>query len=229
MSLPITAITKFTFQDYPKHTACIIWLGGCSLRCKYCHNPEFITEKYKILDEQEIWKFLKSRIGLLDAVVLSGGECMLSEQVIDFITKIKELGFKVKIDTNGTRYSKVEHLINNNLIDAKAPKEKFTLITDQKIELYDEFSKTLDLAILNQDKITLEVRTTVHTDLLNENDINQIIQDLDNRNYQGTYYIQNFRNDNKKTLGNLPNQTRILDKSKLIQPKNFQLDFRNFW
>ena len=79
--LPITDITNFTFQDYPEHTACIIWCAGCNFRCPYCHNPEFIEGEHKYIEENKVIDFLQSRIGLLEGVVFSGGECTLSNNL----------------------------------------------------------------------------------------------------------------------------------------------------
>lgn len=227
--LPIVDITKFTFQDFPEHTACIIWFAGCNFRCPYCHNPEFITGNLQKIDEQKILDFLKSRIGLLDGVVLSGGECCLFDDVYDFIKKIKEMGFLVKIDTNGTNAKLIKKLVNDKMIDFvaldyKAPKEKFKSIAG--IDGFDKFDETLKFLI--QSNIDMEIRTTVHTKLLNEDDINNIILDLENKGYNKTYHIQNFRNDNKSTLGNIGDQDRILNKE-LIKSSKIKVFFRNFF
>lgn len=227
--LPIVDITKFTFQDFPEHTACIVWFAGCNFRCPYCHNPEFITGNLQKLDEQKILDFLKSRIGLLDGVVLSGGECCLFDDVYDFIKKIKEMGFLVKIDTNGTNTKLIKKLVNDKMIDFvaldyKAPKEKFKSIAG--IDGFDKFDETLKFLI--QSNIDMEIRTTVHTKLLNEDDVNNIILDLENKGYNKTYHIQNFRNDNKSTLSNIGDQDRILNKE-LIKSSKIKVFFRNFF
>lgn len=233
--LTIVDITKFSLQDYPNHTSCIVWFGGCNLRCQYCHNPEFITGKFnKYITEEELLNFLKTRVDLLDGVVLSGGECTLGgNDFIELIKKIKQLNFKIKIDTNGINFDTVKYLIENKLIDFvaldyKATKEKFTFITNNKN--YDLFQKTLKYLIekYKNKEIDLEIRTTIHTDLLNEDDINNIIKHLEELGYNGNYYIQNFRNDNKETLCNLPNQKKLLDKEK-IKSNSIKLGFRNFF
>lgn len=227
--LPIVDITNFTFQDFPEHTACIIWFAGCNFRCPYCHNPEFIIGNLQKIDEQKILDFLKSRIGLLDGVVLSGGECCLFDGVYDFIKKIKEMGFLVKIDTNGTNTKLIKKLVNDKMIDFvaldyKAPKEKFKSIAG--IDGFDKFDETLKFLI--QSNIDMEIRTTVHTKLLNEDDVNNIILDLENKGYNKTYHIQNFRNDNKSTLDNIGDQDRILNKE-LIKSSKIKVFFRNFF
>ncbi len=228
-NLPIVDITSFTFQDFPGHTACIIWFAGCNFRCPYCHNPEFITGNMPKIPEEKVFEFLKSRVGLLEGVVLSGGECCLLDDVYDFVKKIKALGFLVKIDTNGTNTKLIKSMVNDKLIDFvaldyKAPKNKFVSIAG--IDKFDDFENTLNFLI--QSNIDMEVRTTVHTSLLDENDINNIILDLENKNYNKTFHVQNFRNDNKYTLGNLGDQTRILN-TQLINSNKIKVFFRNFF
>ena len=234
--LKISDITKFTLQDYPDNTACIVWFSGCNMRCQYCHNAEFLEQNDNFLKKEDVFNFLKKRIGLFDGIVLSGGECTLSDDFIDFVKEIKKLDFKVKIDTNGLNYNIVKELVDNKHIDFvaldfKAPFDKFTKITQINANLYSNFNKTLNYLIDNNNRnnINLEIRTTVHTSLLQENDINGIINILDNLNYSKTYYIQNFRNDNKRTLIDLGPQPYILDKTKIRTPKNFKVDYRNFF
>lgn len=227
--LPIVDITKFTFQDFPDKTACIIWFSGCNFRCPYCHNPDFIFGKQNHIDEEAVFNFLKERKGLLDGVVISGGECTLSNDLYNFAKKIKKMGFLVKIDTNGTNFELVKKLVSEKMVDFvaldyKAPKHKFISIT--KNDIFDTFSKTLDFLISSN--IDMEVRTTVHTKLLNESDINLIISDLHSRNYKKNYYIQNFRNDSGKTLDNIEAQKKELDKNAIIS-EDFGIFFRNFF
>lgn len=225
--LPISDITTFSFQEYPGHTSCIIWFGGCNFRCPYCHNPEFIKTGFPVMDEDKVFDFLNSRIGLLEGVVLSGGECTLSDTLYDFVVKIKKMGFKIKIDTNGTNFDLMKKLIDDELLDFvamdyKAPKKKFKSIAG--IDKFDEFSKTLQLVV--KSGLPMEVRTTIHTDFLDENDVNEIILDLENMGYTGKYFIQNFENLKGETLGNVGEQSRILDKSK-IDFAGLRIEFRN--
>lgn len=227
--LPIVDITRFTLQNFSNHVACIIWFSGCNFRCPYCHNPEFITKSLPEISEEKIFKFLKSRIGLLEGVVLSGGECCLYDDIYGFIKKIKDLGFLVKIDTNGTNFNLIKLLVDNNMIDFigldyKSPKNKFKMITGS--EQFQEFEKTLNFLI--KSNFDMEIRTTVHTELLNEEDIKYIITDLEKRGYNKNYYIQNFRNDNKSILGELKNQERVLN-TKLINSNKIDIFFRNFF
>ena len=101
------------------------------MACGYCHNPDLVKGVYKKIPEEKIFKFLKSRIGLLDAVVLSGGECTLSKDLLDFTKYLKQLGFKIKIDTNGTNPELLEKLISEKtaVTDSHRKVDSFTIYT----------------------------------------------------------------------------------------------------
>lgn len=207
-------LTKFTHLDYPNHLACIVWFSGCNMRCDFCYNKDIVFAKSGAYNYDDVLSFLKTRVNLLDAVVLSGGEATTYE-LVDFCKQIKALGFKIKLDTNGTNYKPVKELIELNLLnfialDYKAPKDNFTTITHSN--KYDEFSKTLDLLI--HSKVDYEVRTTLHYDLLNENDINTIINDLLQRGYDKKYYIQKFL-DTQSNIRNISSPSNSFDESLL--------------
>ena len=208
-------ITKFTHVDYPNHLACIVWFAGCNMRCDYCYNKDIVLAKSGNYSLHDVLTFLKSRTGMLDGVVLSGGEAT-NHDLIPLCQEIKRLGLNIKLDTNGTHPKQIQTLCELNLIDYialdyKAPSYKYQEIT--KSTQFHEFSKTLQY-LINSD-MNFEVRTTLHSDLMNENDINNIIKDLQSRTYNKRYYIQNFlpTDDN---IGNLTLPLKQFDKSKLI-------------
>ena len=227
LKLPITSITPFTFQDFPEKTACILWFSGCNFACGYCHNPELVRGSLKALPFERIDSFLKLRMGLLDGVVLCGGECTISPSLPAFIRYLNGLGFLVKLDTNGSNPAVLKRLIQKNLIDYvaldyKAPLSKFQQVTGyKKPQIFFE-----SLQLLRAADIPVEVRTTVHTDLLDENDINDIIDHLTLLEFKGLYCIQNFRDG--PTLGLLASQRRILDIDKIKKTTKFRILFRNF-
>ena len=229
-TLPIYSVTPFTMLDFPGRTACIIWFSGCNMRCEYCHNPQIVKGRGRGTAEQ-VLAFLAKRQGLLDGVVLSGGEASVYPGLPDFIRQVKTMGYAIKLDTNGLRPDIVRNLIDDSFLDYialdyKAPPEKFRRVTG--VDKFSLFSETLNF-LCEQRTVPFEVRTTVHTGLMNEHDIAAIISDLDQHFYQGTYFIQNFRNDNDRpTLGNLPPQKRILDIDSLPSSRNFQIAYRNF-
>lgn len=184
-------ITKFTMLDYQDHMSCIVWFSGCNMKCQYCHNPQIVSEKGNI-KIQEIKDFIKSRVGKLEAVVLSGGEATLYKKLPEFAKYCKDLGFKVKLDTNGTNPKMVKQLVNEGLVDYialdyKAPEYKFCEITACK--LWSKFQETLNF--LTNSLQNFEVRTTWHSNLLNESDIDKILADLNSKGYAKKFYLQN--------------------------------------
>ena len=212
---PIYDITKFTHLDYPDHLACILWFAGCNMRCDYCYNKDIVFAKNGAYSLDEALAFLQTRQSLLDGIVLSGGEASLQE-LIPFCKAIKKLGFSIKLDTNGTNPGLIKRLIALELLDYialdyKAPKEKFQTITHSRN--YDAFSETLTFLI--EANFDFEVRTTLHADLLNEQEINLIIKDLKQRNYNRTYYIQEFR-VTEENIGNLQKPQSSFEKSRLL-------------
>ena len=184
------------------------------MRCDFCYNKDIVFAKDGQYSYADVLEFLKTRVNLLDAVVLSGGEAT-SHELVEFCKQIKELGFLIKLDTNGTNYNSVKELLSLNLLDYvaldyKAPQDKFIQITHSN--RYDEFSSTLNLLI--ESDIEFEARTTLHNDLLNVNDINTIISDLTSRGYNNKYYLQKFL-DTGENIGNLQNSSSAFNESKL--------------
>ncbi|QOP44967.1 anaerobic ribonucleoside-triphosphate reductase activating protein [Sulfurimonas paralvinellae] len=212
-------ITKFTHLDYPNHLAAIFWFSGCNMRCDYCYNKDIVFAKSGNYTFEDALDFLRSRVNLLEGVVLSGGEATL-HQLQPFCQAIKALGFLIKLDTNGTNPQMMQKLLEAKLIDYialdyKAPADKFEQITHSR--KYREFSQTLDLLMASD--VKFEVRTTLHADLLDEHDINSIIKDLHSRGYEQPYFIQDFR-ETQNNIGDLKQAKKNFDKSLLLEAKN---------
>ncbi len=184
------------------------------MRCDYCYNVDIVFGKGS-QSVDEALEFLRTRVGLLDGVVLSGGEATLYEGLPQLCRQIKTLGFSIKLDTNGLQTEMVETLVQQKLVDYialdyKAPSRKFAEIT--KNRHYEQFEKTLKFLILSN--IAFEVRTTLHSDLLDEEDINAIITDLKTKGYKGNYYIQHFLMADK-TIGEVTAPKKAFDPSKI--------------
>ena len=114
----ICGLQKMTLLDFPGKIACTVFLGGCNFRCPFCHNSElFMGKPEKLMEDEEFFAFLKSRKGLLDGVCVSGGEPTLYKTLPDFLAKIKEMGFPVKLDTNGYRPEVLKALVQQGLVD----------------------------------------------------------------------------------------------------------------
>ncbi len=161
----------------------------------------------------DLYQFLHKRVGLLDSVVLSGGEAT-NHALFDICTYIKSLGFKIKLDTNGSNPNLIKNLLKNKLLDYialdfKAPKAKFRRVTGG--DLYTRFIETLQYLIAIE--CNFEVRTTLHADLLNEEDINSMIEILNKYGYTKSFYIQNFLA--VTNLGELDAPTQYFDREKL--------------
>jgi len=185
------------------------------MRCSYCYNGDIVFSSGKRTLEETL-TFLQSRSGLLDGVVLSGGEATMFSGLPEFCRKIKALGFKIKLDTNGTNPQVIKTLLDEELLDYvaldyKAPIPKFYEITKNRNFSY--FEESLDL-LLKAD-IDIEVRTTLHSDLLNEHDISYIANDLVVRGYEGIYYVQEFVQD-VPTIGEVSNPKRDFNRNKVL-------------
>lgn len=138
--MKIAGLQKMTTIDYPDEIACTIFLYGCNFRCGFCHNPDLVIKDFKGgFDEEDVLGFLKKRIGKLDAVCITGGEPLMSLD-FDFVRKIKELGYKVKIDTNGSFPNRLREMIDLGLVDyiamdIKGGKESYSKIANVSVDL----------------------------------------------------------------------------------------------
>lgn len=202
MTKPIYSISPFTLLDYSDKTACILWFAGCNMRCVYCYNPKIVLGKGKFTLDEAL-KFIDSRKNLLDGVVLSGGECTSHKGLEPFLQQLKERGLLVKVDTNGSNPEVLkkwlqEKLINYVALDYKSHPEKYKEVTQS--DLYVAFETSLKLLIKSD--LPFEVRTTLHSELLFQEDIQQMVTYLEKNMYSGTYYLQDFRNETE-TLGNV--------------------------
>ena len=228
MTRPFHAITPFTLLDFPDRSACILWVAGCNMRCGYCHNPDIVLGKGK-LSEGDALAFLRRRQGLLEGVVLSGGEATTWPGLGDFAAQVKAMGFAVKLDTNGLRPDVVAQMLDRRLIDHfaldyKAPPERFRAVTGTVA--FPRFARTLDL-LCGQDRVTFEVRPPVHDALLDEGDILAIATDLARRGYQGRLAVQQaVVEPDRPLLGSLPPPGRKLDRQWLAAQTTLRLEFR---
>lgn len=216
-SKPIYDLTPLTMLDYPGHLAAIVWFAGCPLRCSYCYNPKIVTAENGTMSGDDLLRFLTKRQGLLDAVVLSGGECTGYPALIELCHSIRKLGYKIKVDSNGHYPAALEALITAQLVDFvaldyKAPADKFKALTGTPNNA--PFFESLKLLIASN--CPFEVRTTVHSGLLGESDISAIADDLWRRGYRGNYYLQKFVATD--TLSETPPQSEWIDLNKVSSP-----------
>ena len=190
----ISGFQKLTLVDYPGQTACILFTQGCNFKCPFCHNSGLITgtNQSNIIDEQVIFDYLDKRKGLIDGVCISGGEPLLQKDIELFIRKIKEKGYKVKLDTNGSKPKILKKLIDESLLDYVAMDVKNTF---SKYDVTTGISTNINdikesIEVLKNSNIDYEFRTTIVKELHNFEDIQEIL------NYIGPnvkFYIQNYR------------------------------------
>lgn len=176
----IVGFEKNSFVDFPSNIASVVFTPGCNFNCWYCHNKEIINETEGTFDQNQILNFLKERVGFLDGVVVTGGEPTMQADLLEFIKSIKEIGLKVKLDTNGTNPKRVKDLIDNNLLDyiamdIKAPFEKYNIITPINSGLIELIKQSVD--IIKNSNIDYEFRTTFAPNLSVE-DIKKIMDEI---------------------------------------------------
>ena len=178
----IGGFQRFSLIDYPGKICAIIFTQGCNFRCPYCHNPELVNPKLfqEPIDEDDIFRFLEMRKGKLDAVEITGGEPTLQPDLIEFMRKIKAMGFLIKLDTNGTNPEVVEKIIKNKLVDyiamdVKAPLEKYEKVVRAKVDK-QKIKETISL-IMNS-HIDYEFRTTIIKNILTKEDIIDIAKTI---------------------------------------------------
>ena len=162
----ISGLQKMTLLDYPEKIAATVFTGGCNFRCPFCHNASLVlnTDKAQNISEEEFFNFLAKRKGLLDGVCISGGEPLLQKEIGEFISKIKSLGFLVKLDTNGSFSSKLKELVGNGLLDYVAMDIKnspagYAITTGTTDDVLSQINESV--TFLLADNVEYEFRTTV--------------------------------------------------------------------
>ena len=200
----ISAVTQSSLVDYPGKVACIVFTVWCNFRCWFCHNPEcVIPEKIKqikndLIPENIFFNFLKSRIWFLDWVSICGGEPTLHSDLYDFVKKIKNLWFLVKLDTNWSNANIIEKLMGDNLVDyvavdLKNPLDDYSnLVWIQiKKDFLESYEKILKL-LLNSN-IDYEYRSTLIKWFHNEEKIEKMSKYI---SWAKNYYLQNYKSWN---------------------------------
>lgn len=184
---------KFTLIDYPTKVAAMVYTIGCPFRCPYCHNPELVDETCTTkIDEKIILDFLEGRKGMLDGLVITGGEpTMHGEKLISFMREVKRRGFLVKLDSNGVNPEFLQKVIDEKLVDyiamdIKSPLVKYTQTVARPVDIL-AIQKSID--IIKSAGIDYEFRTTIVKSMLSEEDIEQIGKEIKGAT---TYYLQKF-------------------------------------
>ena len=190
----ISGFQKMTLLDFPGVVACTLFTSGCNFRCPFCHNASLVTHIDNSIrySEEEVLEYLEKRKGVLDGVCITGGEPLLQGDIAEFLGKIKEMGYLIKLDTNGSFPEKLASLVEMGLVDyvamdIKNSKEKYAETTG-KADL-DISAIEKSVSFLMSGKVDYEFRTTVVKELHSEEDIENIALWLKGAK---KYFLQNF-------------------------------------
>ena len=162
--MQIKGLQKTSLIDYPDKICSTVFLPGCNLKCRFCHNSDLVlnADSLATIEEKDFFSHLEKRKGKIDAVTVCGGEPTIHPELPEFIKKIKDLGFSIKLDTNGTNPEMLRFLLDKSLLDyiamdVKAPKNKYQEIT-QSNEIH-KIQKSIE--IIKDSGIDYEFRTTI--------------------------------------------------------------------
>ncbi|MBQ7999713.1 MAG: anaerobic ribonucleoside-triphosphate reductase activating protein [Ruminococcus sp.] len=191
--MKIEALQKLTLLDFPQKMACTIFTHGCNFRCPFCHNALLVTNPQEaFISEEEILSFLKSRVGKLDGVCITGGEPLMQEGIEEFMRKVKDMGFLIKLDTNGSFPQKLKHLCKQGLVDyvamdIKNSQKKYAATAGKKLFDLSAVMESVDFLI--KGSIPYEFRTTVTRDFHTLDDLLDIAKWISGCD---AYYLQQF-------------------------------------
>lgn len=190
----IQGLQKLTLLDYPEKVACTVFTAGCNFRCPFCHNASLVIDTYKNkeIPSEEFFDFLKKRQGILDGVCVTGGEPLIQHGIEDFLRRIKELGYAVKLDTNGSFPDKLARIVEAGLVDYVAMDIKNSQESYGRtigIEDYDLRNIHRSVQYLLGDAVPYEFRTTVVRQFHQRSDFKSIGKWIRGARH---YYLQQF-------------------------------------
>lgn len=171
--IKISGLQKLTLLDYPEHTACTLFVPGCNFRCPYCHNSELLAPSVEFYDEKEIFAFLSKRVGVLEGVCITGGEPTIYSDLSRFISDIKALGYKVKLDTNGYNPDRITELLDKRLLDyiamdIKNSPDRYPESIGLPQKSFDVTKIEKSVSIIMNSGVDYEFRTTVAAELFDD-------------------------------------------------------------
>lgn len=187
-------LQKMTLLDYPGKVACTVFTGGCNFLCPFCHNAFLVAdlENAETYSEEDIISFLKKRTGLLEGVCITGGEPLLHSDTEKFAKKIKNLGFSVKLDTNGSFPERLKSMVNNGLadyvaMDIKNSKEKYAITAGSENLNISDIEQSVDF--LENCGVEYEFRTTIVKEFHTTENVESIAEWIGKKPH---YFLQNF-------------------------------------
>ncbi len=193
----ISGFQPVTLLDYPQKVAAIIFTSGCNMRCPFCYNYKLVLPEYlgkeKAFEERQILSFLKKRKKYLDGLVITGGEPTIQKDLVNFLEAVKQIGYQIKLDTNGLLPKVLEKLITQRLIDYIAMDIKGPLIKYSKYCGIEDTSNIKEsIALIMNSGLLYEFRTTFVKGLHSIDDAVKIVKDIKGAQL---YFLQEFRNE----------------------------------
>ncbi len=191
--MKICGLQKTTLLDFPGHVAATIFTGGCNFRCPFCHNSDLLEHDIEAaFTDEEVLRFLAKRRGILEGIAITGGEPTLQPDLEDFILRVRELGYKIKLDTNGSRPDVLRTLCEKGLIDyvamdIKTCKERYPDVAGIPSLKLDAIQESVEF--LKQGTIPYEFRTTVVKELHSAEDFSRIGEWISGAS---NYFLQNY-------------------------------------
>jgi len=209
--MTVSGMVKSSLIDFPGLISCVLFVPGCNYDCFYCHNRALVDGPYEVQNPEHVREFLEKRAGVLDGVVISGGEPTLQQDLIRFAEGLRELGYKLKLDTNGSRPDVVEKLLSSGVfdyyaVDYKAPKARYPEICGAGAQA-DKVLETVKLLLENN--ADFEVRTTVYP-RLNESELVTMAKELP---VVPLYVLNRYR---------IPDKFKDCDRAKIQEPSRTQ-------
>ncbi len=208
--IQIGGLVSFTTIDYPGKLSCVIFLRGCPIRCAYCSNPHLIEVGDGEYDPEKIFSWLGERVGKLEAVVFSGGEALMQgTPIIDYIKRVRDLGFKIGLHTNGffpELLEQASQFVDWIGLDYKATSDKYKSLVGNDIA-FERMSKSLDVWLKTGKD--LEVRITCDPRFITKDDLLKIVNDCALRRVKNIAiqkYVPHFESDENKTTDLMRNQ-----------------------
>ena len=219
--MKIHGLQKMTLLDFPGKVACTVFLGGCDFRCPFCHNYELVDgSALPLMEEDALFAFLQKRRGLLDGVAITGGEPCLRDDLPELLTRIRAMGYGIKLDTNGTHPALLRRIIGEGLVDyvamdIKNSPEKYARTAG--LEVLDLTPVRESVELLESSPIDYEFRTTVVEELHEEGDFAAIGAWIAGAR---RYFLQAFTDRDSVPFGNLhaPSKEKLERCAAIVRP-----------
>ena len=194
MNIKLGGLQETSLLDYPGKICAIVWTVGCNFRCPFCYNLNMVYGDTDTVPVDHVLSFLDDRVGKLDALSITGGEPLLHEDIGDFMKEVKDRGFLVKVDTNGTFPDRLEQLLNAGLVDyvsmdVKAPFDKYDQLAGVHVDV-EKIKRSIELIM--EKASDYEFKTTMIPGLLEKEDVKQVTSFIKGAK---RYYLQQFKTD----------------------------------